>query len=211
MASEASKEPPVAASSELGATAELLRQIRKGDLDARERLIHRYIPLLQRWARGRLPAKARNVAETDDLVQVTLIRAMNRMEAFEPRGEGAFLAYLRKILLNLVREEIRRETRVAVESLPEGLPDPRSLEPEGGSETFDRYEAALETLAQRPRQAAVLRLEFGYSYAQIAEAIGCPTAEGARKVVERALLRLATAMARSSGDIAERPQRGALP
>jgi RNA polymerase sigma-70 factor (ECF subfamily) len=179
----------------MGATGELLRRVRGGDLDARERLIRHYVPLLQRWARGRLPAGARNLVETDDLVQVTLIRAMNRMESFEPRREGAFLAYLRKILLNLVREQARIGARHAAEPISERLADPRAAADEGDHAVLDRYEAALEKMSDRPRQAAILRLEFGYSYAQIAEAVGCPTADGARKIVERAMLRLATEMA----------------
>jgi RNA polymerase sigma-70 factor (ECF subfamily) len=210
MASRARERTSQTARADIAATAELLRQVRDGDLEGGGRLIGRYVPVLQRWARGRLPAGARNLAETDDLVQITLIRAMNRVEAFEPRREGAFLAYLRKILLNLVREEARKGARIAAEPLSDGLPDPRSPEIDGGRATLDRYEAALETLGERQRLAAVLRLEFGYSYAQIAEAVGCPTAEGARKVVERALVRLATAMERGNPAAAVSHQSGGI-
>jgi RNA polymerase sigma factor (sigma-70 family) len=195
MRSHAKEEAPRPAGSNMGATGELLRRVRGGDLEAREDLIRRYVPLLQRWARGRLPSGARNLAETDDLVQITLIRAMSRMEAFEPRREGAFLAYLRTILLNLVREQARKAARLAVEPLSESLPDPGPVADDGDRVVLDRYEAALGKLSERPRHAAVLRLEFGYSYGQIAEAVGCPTADGARKIVERAMLRLATEMA----------------
>src|SRR5262245_31483701 len=85
-------------------TAVLVDRIRHGDEAALERLFERYLPLLQRWAHGRLPARARGTADTDDLVQVTLMRALKRIEVFEVRREGAFLAYLRSILLNAVRE-----------------------------------------------------------------------------------------------------------
>ena len=52
-------------------TAELLGRARSGDSDAEHLLLTRFLPLLQRWARGRLPGTARGLAETDDLVQVS--------------------------------------------------------------------------------------------------------------------------------------------
>src|SRR5262245_58190505 len=63
-------------------TAALLEQVRDGDDPARERLIGRYLPMLRHWASGRLPARARGPVETDDLVQVTLIRALDRIRDF---------------------------------------------------------------------------------------------------------------------------------
>src|SRR5262245_9691190 len=95
----------------LESTQELLGRIRGGDAAARERLIARYLPALQKWAHGRLPARARNLTLTDDLVQESLIRALSHLEGFEPRRPGAFLAYLRQILLNQVRDEIRKTDR----------------------------------------------------------------------------------------------------
>ena len=154
--------------------------------------MERYIPLLQHWARGRLPGTARSLAETDDLVQVTLIRALRRVESFEPRREGAFLAYLRKILLNTIREEIRRTSRHVHETLPEEAPQE---EPEDADvRTLDLYETGLERLNERQREAAILRLEFGYSYPQIADAIECPSPDAARMIVNRALVQLASSM-----------------
>ena len=46
----------------------------------------------------------------------------------------------------------------------------------------------------RQREAVLLRVEFGYEYRDIAEAIGSPSANGARMVVSRALARVARAM-----------------
>src|SRR6476660_8945498 len=76
----------------LESTAELLERIRSGDESARERLVSRYLPILKRLGHGRLPARARDLSDTDDLVQVTLIRALDHIETFEMRREGAFLA-----------------------------------------------------------------------------------------------------------------------
>ena len=49
----------------------------------------RYLPRLSRWASGRLPRWARDLSDTDDLVQDTLIRSVANLGHFEARGEGA--------------------------------------------------------------------------------------------------------------------------
>ena len=45
----------------LETTHQLVDRIREGDHAARERLIRRYLPLLTRWAHGRLPGSARGM------------------------------------------------------------------------------------------------------------------------------------------------------
>src|SRR5688572_17977758 len=86
----------------------LLARAQTGDRAALDSLIARYLPRLQRWATGRLPRWARDVADTQDLVQETLFHTFQRISAFEPRGEGALYAYLRQAVLNRIREELRR-------------------------------------------------------------------------------------------------------
>src|SRR5215831_2890791 len=95
----------------LESTIVLLDRIRAGDAVAREQLLGRYAPILRAWAHGRLPMHARGIADTDDVVQVTLLRALSRLHEFEYRHEGAFLGYLRQGVLNAVRQEIRRSRR----------------------------------------------------------------------------------------------------
>ena len=188
---------PSAATSSLESTRVLLDRARDGDAGARERLFARYLPVLRQWAHRRLPASARDLHETDDLVQVTLMRALARLDSFEHRGEGAFLAYLRQILMNAVRDEIRRAARRrAPVALDDDLPDPgpSALERALGRETLERYEAALAELVESQREAVILRLELGFDYAQIAEALGRPSADAARMTVGRALVRLAEVM-----------------
>lgn len=184
-------------SESLESTALLLARVRSGDGPAREALCRRFLPLLQRWAHGRLPARARGLADTGDLVQVTLVRALNRLGEFEPRHEGAFLAYLRRALLNALRDEIRRSVRRPSGFEPdESVPDPRpsGVEEAIGRETLERYEAALGTLTEEQREAVILRIEFGYTHEQVAAALGKPTANAARMVVSRALVRIAKVM-----------------
>ena len=182
---------------DLESTALLLERVRDGDGRARERLVARFLPLLRRWASGRLPAHARSLADTDDLVQVSLLRALDRVDQFEARREGAFLAYLRQVLLNSLRDEIRRAARRPSEAMGErefASPEPSAFEQVVGRDTMESYEAALERLTAAQREAVIMRLEFGYGYARIAEAMGRTNANAARMLVARALVQLAEEM-----------------
>jgi RNA polymerase sigma-70 factor (ECF subfamily) len=183
--------------SPLESTAALLAQVRAGDAPSRERLCRRYLPMLRAWAHGRLPPRARGLADTDDLAQIVLMRALAAIDRFEPRREGAFVAYLRRILLNAVRDELRRSVRA-----PGSRVDPETVVHRGaspleqaiGSELLECYEEALARLPEENREAVILRLEFGYDYAEIAAALERPSADAARMMVTRSLLRLAEDM-----------------
>jgi RNA polymerase sigma-70 factor (ECF subfamily) len=144
-----------------------------------------------------LPPQARGLADTDDLVQVTLVKALGKIETFEPRREGAFLAYLRQILINQLRDLLRKSARrPQAEALPENLAQsgPSPLEAAIGSERLEKYERALASLSEKQREAVILRLEMGFTHAEVAEAIGSPSWNAARMMVVRALVRLAEVM-----------------
>jgi RNA polymerase sigma factor (sigma-70 family) len=186
----------------LESTAELLERIRRGDPTAQERLVSRYLPVLKRLAHGRLPARARDLSDTDDLVQVTLIRALDHVETFEIRREGAFLAYMRQILVNQIRDEIRRVARRPDRvDLGDDVPGmgPSPLEEAIGTDTAARYEAALERLTEEQKEAVILRLELGFTYQEIAEALGHGSSNAARMMVTRALVRLSKVMGNPEG------------
>jgi RNA polymerase sigma factor (sigma-70 family) len=176
----------------------LVLRAHDGDRSAQDELCARYLPRLQRWAHGRLPAWARGALDTHDLVQDTFIQVLKRIGDFEPRHEGAFHGYLRQALINRVRDEIRRATRHAP---PQPLDpakagsDPSPLEEAIGRETLERYESALLRLKPTDREAIMLRIELNYPYADIATALGKPSIAAAQMAVSRALVRLAEEMA----------------
>jgi RNA polymerase sigma-70 factor (ECF subfamily) len=139
--------------------------------------------------------------DTDDLVQETVGRAVNRIDAFEPRHEGALQAYLRQAVMNRIRDEVRRRMRgPTVTELAVDTPDVSAspLEEAIGSEAVDRYEAALARLRPEEREAIVARVEMDGTYEQVAQALGKPSKDAARMAVSRALLRLAEEMSRAS-------------
>lgn len=175
-------------------TIELLDHIKQGDETAINRLCERQLPTLKRWARGRLPGFARDMRDTEDLVQDTVMHTLRRLTHFEPRGRGALQAYLRQGVMNRIRDEVRRVGRRgptdeldAAERPDEGA---SPLEHAIGREGFRRYREALATLRPEESVAIRCRLELGYSYAEVAEALGKSSPDAARMTVTRALQRL---------------------
>lgn len=190
-----------AGSSSVESTFHLIERARAGDQEALERLFARHLKPLQRWARGRLPQWARDVADTDDLVQDTLAQTFRRIQDFEPRCVGALQAYLRQAVLNRIRNELRRKGRqphaTDLDDLEVDIAE-SPLEQAIGREAADRYERALQRLTPEERETIIARVEMGYSYDEIAEALGKPTPEAARKAARRALARLAREMERGA-------------
>ena len=178
-------------------TFTLLDRARKGDDDALEELFRRHLGPLQRWARGRLPNRARDLSDTDDLVQDVLLRTFKRLDCFDPRGVGALQAYLRQAIVNRVRDEFRRKGRLPDLVTLDGLElsaDASPFQELIGRETLERYEAALQRLRPEEREAIVARVEMGYSYNELAQVLGKPTADAARLAAQRSLVRLAEEM-----------------
>jgi RNA polymerase sigma factor (sigma-70 family) len=176
---------------------ELIQRAQAGDSSALERLLARYRPRIQRWASGRLPRYAREMTDTDDLVQEALIGTFRNWQQFEHRGEWALQAYLRRAVMNRVRDEMRRfQSRPQRQEMPEGMAagDRSPLETALGAEVFVQYEAALATLGEDDREAVIARIEMGCSYQEIAALLEKPTADAARMTVSRALAKLAQSM-----------------
>jgi RNA polymerase sigma factor (sigma-70 family) len=176
-------------------TETLIVSARTGDGRSRDALVRRFLPLLRQWAHRRLPPAARDLHETEDLVQLALMRALNHLDGFRPEGPGSFLAYLRQILLNQVRDEVRRVARrprvddSVLEIADEGLggaPLQRLIR----EERLGAYECALAKLPQRQQALVVMRLELGLSYPEIAVEVG-GSPDAARVMVARALVKLA--------------------
>jgi len=177
----------------LDSTVELLARVRRGDQEALEALINRFLPALRRWARGRLPSAARGLLDTQDVVQDTVVRALGHIDRFESRHEGALQAYLRQAVLNRICDEARRAARRPVgaelhESQPFEGASP--LDIAIGREGVSRYEAALQRLRPIDREAIIGRIELQHDYEELAVMLDKPNADAARMTVKRALARL---------------------
>lgn len=191
---------------DLESTRDLLTKARAGEQAAYERIFQRFVPALRRWASGRIPPLARGLVETDDVVQVSLIRALSGLDRFDPQRPGAFLAYLHQILINCVRDEIRRADRRPVgQELESTLPPDRELviEETLGTDLVGVYERALAELKEDQQEAIVLRVEFGFTYREIAEALGRRSPNAVRMEISRGLAVLASRMAEIEGERAQ--------
>ncbi len=178
-------------------TVLLLERARDGDAEALNALFTRYAAPLRRWASGRLPRWARDAADTQDLVQDTLLQTFKRIEDFEPRRPGALQAYLRQALMNRIRDTLRRfDRRGMPAAVDSGIIDaaPSPVEEAIGRQIAERYERALARLRPEDREAIVARVELACTYEELAIALGKPSAEAARKAAQAALVRLAAEM-----------------
>ena len=178
---------------------ELLVRLQKGDERAGSRLFARYLPLLQRLGHRRLPRWTRGAIDTADVVQDAVLYTFKRLPSFTPQRDGALLGYLRRTLINRIRDQFRlaarRPASVPIDSdHPGGEASP--LDRTIDRETQARYRRALTRLRADDRDAILARLEHGYSYEQLALILNKPTAEAARVAVRRALVRLAGEMQR---------------
>lgn len=182
----------------MGQTSRIIARICRGEAQAKDDLLRRYLPILRRWAHGRLPGSARTLNETDDLVQITLVKAMNNLGRLRLQHSGSFLFYLKQTLLNQVRDEIRSHNRRKTTSQPEELiaetPDARPDGCLGDFDYIESYERALASLPRRQQQLIVMRLEFGLSYAEIGAECDC-SSDAARMMITRAIARLAKVVA----------------
>jgi len=183
-------------------TLTLLSEARAGNERATEVLLERHRRVLRRWGRGRLPRRARDLVDTEDLVQDVLSRTISHLDTFDPQHSGAFRAYLRRSFLRLVMDHQRRvQRRPPPEETVGGVRDRRPSPQEQviQQDAVDRYERALARLKPLDRQLLIARIELGMKYAEIAKELEKPSADAARKAVTQAVRRLASQMATDMG------------
>jgi RNA polymerase sigma-70 factor (ECF subfamily) len=174
-------------------SVELLVLARSGDRDALDRLMRRYLVPLRRWTHGRLPRWARDLADTEDLVQETMAQTLKHVMTLPLADQASLHAYLREAVLNRIRNELRRVSRKPRPSpldsnVPASAESP--LERAITAEALHRYEAALAQLSPSDREAIVGRFELGFSFAELAQALKKPSSDAARMAVSRATRRL---------------------
>jgi RNA polymerase sigma-70 factor (ECF subfamily) len=175
----------------------LLDAARGGDRGARQALYACCLPTLRRWAQGCLSRERRGINDADDLVQIVLMRALNRLADFETRGANSFLAYLHQIMLNEVRNDLRKQRRrgetVECDDTIATDGDP-VVEQMLGHERERAYTGALRKLNPRQQEHVALRIELGMSFREIAIRVG-GSADGARMTVMRGLRNMAQCLA----------------
>jgi len=176
-----------------GETIQLVLQARAGNHGAVDALVQRALPSLRSWARGKLPHVARGGCDTGDLVQEAALHVIARRAEFDARHPGAMRAYLRRCVINRVRDELRRVARRPVEELGEDYPGDRTAPIDAAirQENHERYRDALGRLREKDRELILARVEGQATFGEIADRFGLKSADAARMAVTRALQRLA--------------------
>ena len=174
-------------------TVVLLAQVQDGDGSAREELYRRLIPRLEGFARGRVPSSLQSLTDTQEVVQDTVVRSLRHMDTFKPQHEGALLHYLKKVLMNRIRDQARRGGREIAITDGGLLQDPDDQSPVSklvGKETLQHFAEALESLPSDQKTAVSLHVEMGYTLGELAEALD-RSKEAARKLLFRGLQAIA--------------------
>jgi len=179
-------------------STDLIGRATRGDRSALSALLVRHLPLLRRWAHGRLPRGARAFGDTADLVQEAVLNTIRRLDQFEAKGERALQGYLRLAVQNRILDVLRRsETRTRGGELTGEEPDRAQRSPLALAITAqeqERYRTALARLKPEDQTLIVGRLELGYSYEQLALVTGKSSADAARVAMRRSLARLVEEM-----------------
>lgn len=127
------------------------------------------VPALRRYAR----ALTRDPDRADDLVQDCIERAIRKHALWKPTGP--LRAWLFRILLNLYRNELRLQRRrgehVPVDTL---LVEPSVAPSQPGRIALNEMAHALTQLGEEQREALLLVVLEGMSYAEAASALEIP-------------------------------------
>lgn len=181
------------AESLLSTTSILLNGLRSGDLVASEKLFSLYQPALLRWAHGRIPNQAKNYLETLDLVQETMVSALNSKEKIRADSAGAFFCYLRAIFINQLKQELRKNQGFQL-ALTTRFTQFEKLSYEEDYHGLIAYDQAIDRLSQAEKEAVIMRVEFGLSHQEIADLTGRDSPDAARMFIKRALKKLGQLM-----------------
>lgn len=135
-------------------TQDLLAAARRGDSDAWEALYRRYRVGLLLAVRRQLQGRSLRGRDTEDILQSAFLRAWNRIQGFEYRGEGSFRAWLRTLVVHKVIERSRQGERERPLPVAHGIDGDSSAQ-------LDREPAAddlppPEILARREEEALLL-------------------------------------------------------
>jgi RNA polymerase sigma-70 factor, ECF subfamily len=160
-----------------------------GDRRSREQLASACLPYV--WKTVTL--QCGGGPEVEDLVQTAMAQAFADLPRF--RAQGAFVSWLHRVTLNVVRQHFRRKAWRAL--LPAGdaldeLPDRSAAAPDErveGERLLKLLAHHLAAIKEKNRTACILSIAGGFSASEIALIVGC-SAESAKKRLQRGRVEL---------------------
>jgi len=165
---------------------ELVRKIRRGDREAERVLILRLYPGVYTLAVRMLrqPETAR------DATQDAFFKAFRRLHQYD--GVHRFSAWVFRILINLIRDGVRRGGRVVIAELrPDDWPSHQPIPVDAAirAESAERVRREVENLPESLRAAVLLHFQEGFNQREVGYALGI-SHDAARLKISRAMAKL---------------------
>lgn len=192
-------------------TRELLLRWHGGDAQAMATLVEQEREFVQAQVRNRLGALLRRSADTQDVVQETILHALRNAPRFLLSDRGHFRALLLRMVENRLsslasrqrrqKRDVQRETPLASDHGLEVIDLDRAAEATDPGDAAARDDVrgwvrlALEVLDTDDREVLVLHDYQGLDFPAIGEELGEP-ADTVRMRYRRALPKLARALAK---------------
>jgi RNA polymerase sigma-70 factor, ECF subfamily len=111
-----------------------------------------------------------------DLAQDVMVKAIKGIRKY--RGDASFRTWLLSIAVNSFKDTARVRARkrriIEIDRGFEVHDDGKSIDMTNRRIDAERARDLLSTLPLKQRQALVLKLDFGYSYEELARVLGCP-------------------------------------
>jgi RNA polymerase sigma-70 factor (ECF subfamily) len=189
-------------------TRELVTLAKDGNKTALNQLYTVYAERVRWMIRFRMSKELRSKLESMDVVQDTLIHALNGLGGFTYKNEGDFVRWLSKIAENELRgslkklhadkRDIRREVGIGTygptpTSEAVGAPGPiQATTPSvilSKKEDLSKLEEAIDELKPEYREVIVLAKIEGLSYKKIGERVG-KSADAVGMLLSRAMVAL---------------------
>ncbi|MCP4656209.1 MAG: sigma-70 family RNA polymerase sigma factor [bacterium] len=185
----------------------MLDRVRGGSREALDLLFGRFAGKLLALIRLRMDRRLRARIESRDILQLTLVKAFERIAEFRSSETASFMAWLARIAENEIRDQAafhRRRRRDADRELP--LDEAAALGDAGLvarvrsatsrlilDDELRRLERALEALDEHYREVILLRRFEELSFTEIGRRLG-KSPDAARMLFSRAMAALTVEM-----------------
>lgn len=177
-------------------TRQWLARHREGDPDALPRLLEMHYARVERIVRIRLGRSLRDRVEVADVVQATMLTALQKLEQYETRDDARLRDWLARIAENHIRNLSRSKREGSLDAHGESLGSPTRWHPAATetsasqrlarTELKETVDACLSDLSEPHREVILWRDYHGASWERIVEELRCPTREAAYQLYQRA-------------------------
>ena len=149
----------------------LITAVASGDREAFDQLYRNYYPRLRDFIGRLMPQKHDAV---DEVLNDTMYVVWSKSDTF--RHQSRLSTWIFGIAYRKAMKHFEKENRSRLEQMPEdwvpAIDDASDIA--SVAQLNDTLTKALDKLSTRQRSVVELTFEYGYSYAEIADIMGCP-------------------------------------